>query len=358
MNIFANILAIETSCDDTSVSVLSCIGEDVFSPVRVLSLVSANQDLVHKPFGGIVPEIASRNHTLYILPLVEEALKKAKVEMADLNGIAVTSRPGLMGSLLVGVMTAKTLALNLDIPFIGINHLEAHLLAPFLHDETYSPKSTVKEPYVALAVSGGHTQIYDVQKFGDYKVLGKTVDDAAGEAFDKFAKMVGLGFPGGPQVDQQARGGKPDAYDFVRPLMNDGTFRFSFSGLKTAAMRMLDDMSPEAIQKNMADLCASYQEAVVDVLIYKLDMAVTKTGHKVVVITGGVSANSRLREKAEAWATQKKLTLMIPPLRFCTDNAAMVGIAGAYRLRLGETSKQDLRPYPNSLPDDFKAASR
>lgn len=345
------VLAIETSCDDTSVAVVRC---DNSENVFVLSLVSANQDLVHKPFGGVVPEIASRNHTRYLLPLIDQAIGDAKLSWKDIDGIAVTARPGLIGSLLVGVMTAKTLALNLGKPFIGINHLEAHLVAPFLRDETYSPQVDHKSPYVALAVSGGHTQLYDVKEFGVYHVLGRTLDDAAGEAFDKFAKMLGIGFPGGPNVDRLAKGGDPEAFDFARPLIHEDNLNFSFSGLKSSALRLLQEIGPVEAKARQADLCASFQQAVVDVLLKKLDQAVAERERKVVALTGGVSANSRLREQASTWAKKKNINLVIPPLRYCTDNAAMVGFAGVLRLRNGQTSKADLKPLAASLDTDFQ----
>lgn len=344
------VLAIETSCDDTSVAIVSSASSE---KPEVLSLVSANQDLVHQPFGGVVPEIASRNHTLHLLPLVEQALANAKLSWQQVDGVAVTSRPGLIGSLLVGVMTAKTLALNLKIPFVGINHLEAHLLAPFLRDAKYTPAVDFGSPYLALAVSGGHTQLYDVEEFGKYRVLGRTLDDAAGEAFDKFAKMLGLEFPGGPNVDKLARSGDSKKYEFARPLIHEAAMDFSFSGLKSSAMRLLQDLEPTEIQNHLADLCASFQEAVVDVLLAKLDQAVDVTGRDIVVLTGGVSANTRLRDRAAAWAQQNSLTLLVPPLRFCTDNAAMVGLVGWIRLNKGQSSSQDLKPLAASLETDF-----
>lgn len=344
------VLAIETSCDDTSVAVVSDRG-------WVKSVVSANQDLVHSPFGGIVPEIASRNHSIHLLPLVDKALEKAKLTWNDIDAIVVTSRPGLLGSLLVGVITAKSLALAKNLPFIGVNHLEAHLLAPFLRDETYEPPVDFSYPYVALAVSGGHTQLYLVEGLGKYRVLGRTLDDAAGEAFDKFAKTIGLGFPGGPLVDKYSSGGNIKAYSFPRPLINEDNFDFSFSGLKSSAVRTVDSLDKKPDEKNhekeRADLCASYQEAVVDVLISKLSKAIEQQGVRNATITGGVSANSRLRKRAEELARKLGIEIVIPPLRYCTDNAAMVGYAGLLRLQNGESSGADLRPEARSRPDDF-----
>ena len=340
------VLAIETSCDDTSVAIVGDQGE-------VSSVVSANQDLAHKPFGGVVPEIASRNHTLQLLPLVDVAFEKAGLGWDDIDGIVVTSRPGLLGSLLVGVVTAKGLAQSKGIPFLGINHLEAHLLAPFLRDSEYQPPEDFEFPYIALAVSGGHSQIYMVEDHGKYKVLGRTIDDAAGEAFDKFAKLVKLGFPGGPLVDKLAIQGNAKAFKFPRPLLKEDHLNFSFSGLKTAALRQIESMSEEEIEKQKADLAASFQEAIVDCLLGKLKMAVDEHGVSRVVITGGVSANSRLRGLGEKWAKEDGLQLVIPPIRYCTDNAAMVGYAGLIRMQKGETSPQSLQPLAQSLSTDF-----
>jgi N6-L-threonylcarbamoyladenine synthase len=344
---FQHVLAIETSCDDTSVAIVRHDGE-------VVACLATNQDLVHKPFGGVVPEIASRNHTLQILPLIEALLKKTSFTWAKIDGVVVTNRPGLIGSLLVGVVTAKTLALIHGKPFVGVNHLEAHLLAPFLRDNEYSPPDNFTYPYLALAISGGHTQLYNVRGLSDYQVLGRTVDDAAGEAFDKFAKHLGLGFPGGVLVDREAKNGKRDAFSLPRTMLSDDNYDFSFSGLKSAGVRLIDSLSPEERVKRKSDLCASFQEAVVDSLMYKLKGAAAKYKFKRVILTGGVSANSRLREVALAWAKQSGIELIIPPLRYCTDNAAMVGYAGVQRLMRGEKHDQKLAPSAASWAEDFK----
>lgn len=340
------VLAIETSCDDTSVAVVRHDG-------WVESVVSADQDLAHRPFGGVVPEIASRNHTLQLLPLVQVALEKAGRAWSEIGGIVVTSRPGLIGSLMVGVVSAKTLALAHKLPLIGVNHLEAHLLAPFVKDKDYAPPADFAPPYLALAISGGHTQLYRVEEFGRYYVLGRTIDDAAGEAFDKFAKMIGLGFPGGVKVDQLAKLGDPAAFAFPRPFLDEARLDFSFSGLKTAGLRVLQKMTAEEIEARKPDLCASYQEAIVDCLIGKFDQALQVHPEKRVVLTGGVSANSRLRQAAAEWAAKRGVTLVVPPLRYCTDNAAMVGYAGILRLNRGEQSDQSLAPFAQSHPGDF-----
>lgn len=341
-----NILAFETSCDDTSVSIVDHSG-------KVLSLVSATKDLDHEPYGGIVPEIASRNHSLSLLPLTEEALKKANFTWDDIHGMAVTNRPGLVGALIVGLVTAKSLAMAKNLPLIGVNHLEGHLLAPFLHDDQYSPSFSFSEPYVALAISGGHTSVYKVSGLGKYQILGSTKDDAAGEAFDKFAKMIGLGFPGGAKVDQAAKTGDPKKYNFPRSMIHDETLDMSFSGLKSAAHRLITELGEAEVQANISDLCASFQQAVIDVLLSKLEKAAHKEKIKKIVITGGVSANSALRAQAEKLAAQKKWTIAIPPLRFCTDNAAMIGLAGILHLQAGQRHDWNLGPSPQSWPEDF-----
>lgn len=367
---FRRVLAIETSCDDTSVAVVEANG-------RVVTCLMAGQDLHHARFGGIVPEIASRNHTHHLLPMIEETLSRAGLSLDQIDGFAVTSRPGLIGALLIGLVTVKTLSLTTGKPFIGINHLEGHLIAPFLQDETYQPPAGFDFPYVALAVSGGHTTLYRVDGFGQYKVLGRTLDDAAGEAFDKFAKRAGLGFPGGARVDRLALVGDRTRFEFPRAMLREEKDDMSFSGLKTSAARLIDEMIPEdrerllnevksfldagseasaAVPGLLADVCASFQEAVVDVLTARLTRAAVRENVSRVVLTGGVAANSRLRERVTDWCAREGRMAAIPPLRFCTDNAAMIGFAGITRLNRGETSTQSLGPEPKAPLDQESIA--
>lgn len=360
---FRRVLAVETSCDDTSVSVVAPDG-------RVLACLMAGQDLHHARFGGIVPEIASRNHTHHLLPLIEETLARAQVTLQEIDGFAVTSRPGLIGALLIGLVTVKTLSLTTGKPFIGINHLEGHLIAPFLRDDSYNPPAGFDYPYVALAVSGGHTTLYRVEGFGRYRILGRTLDDAAGEAFDKFGKRAGLGFPGGARVDRLAVAGDRKRFDFPRAMLKDAADDMSFSGLKAAAVRAIEGLAPDdrealAYQAKtflesgskvakpglLADLCASFQEAIVDVLVARLSRAALREDVSRVVLTGGVAANSRLRSRIEEWCAANGRIAAIPPLRFCTDNAAMIGFAGIVRLNAGEASAQTLGPEPKAPLD-------
>lgn len=338
------ILGIETSCDDTSVALLSLSGE-------VKALKSAAQDDSHRPFGGVVPEVASREHTEKLLPLLESVLQESNVGWTDVSGIAVTSRPGLIGSLLVGLVTAKTLSLAKKIPFIAVNHIEGHLLAPLLKDNSYGPPAGFDFPYLGLVVSGGHTHLFKVERPTKYTLLGHTLDDAAGEAFDKFAKMLKLGFPGGVEVDRLAVKGNRAAFAFPRGLIHEDNFNFSFSGLKSAGARALAQAAN--VEDIKADLAASYQEAIVDVLLEKLDRAAKTLKLKNWTITGGVSANSRLRARAQDLAKERGATLALAPLRYCTDNAAMIARAGLYRLELGEVSAQDLSPSAQSAPGDW-----
>lgn len=341
------VLAVETSCDDTSVAIVD-------SSARVITQVSMTKDLDHAIFGGIVPEIASRNHTFVLLPLIEEALKKSNLSWNEIDGLAVTNRPGLIGALIVGLVTVKSLAMAHNKPLIGVNHLEGHLLAPFLCDDHYQPSFVFGEPYLALAISGGHTSLYLVKGLGQYKILGTTQDDAAGEAFDKFGKMIGLGFPGGVHVDQCSKSGDPQKYSLPRSMILDESLNMSFSGLKSAAQRLVQSLGTTEVEKNKSDLCASFQEAIVDVLLAKLEKAAHIYKVKHIVITGGVSANSRLRVRAEELAIKKKWQLAIPPLRYCTDNAAMIGLVGILRLLKGERHQIDLGPSPKSWPGDFE----
>lgn len=344
MSHIKRVLAVETSCDDTSVAIVENDG-------RVLIQVSANQDLAHAPFGGIVPEIASRNHSIALLPLIQHSLDKAKLSWSDIEGLAVTNRPGLIGSLIVGIMTLKSISQSYGIPLIGINHLEGHLLAPFLKDDSYVPPVDFDYPYVALAVSGGHTSLYWVKSFSEYTVIGSTKDDAAGEAFDKFAKMVGLGYPGGVQVDRCAQKGDRNKYQFPRSLIMEDNLMMSFSGLKSSAHRLLEKMSKEEIEAERNDLCASFQEAIVDVLVDKTIKAASRYQCRKLVVTGGVSANSRLREKFTELSTQYQT--VIPPIRYCTDNAAMIGFSGILRLNRGERSDLSLGPSSQLYENDF-----
>lgn len=328
-------LGIETSCDDTSIAIINDSSE-------VLCHLVIDQKQAHQPFSGIVPEIAGRKHLEVLLPLIHKTFKETELDWEQIDGIAVTQGPGLMGSLLVGTVTAEVLALIKQKPLIGINHLEGHILAPFLKDDEYQPVFQHTQPFLALTVSGGHTALYSVTAPFEYKLLESTVDDAAGEAFDKLAQMLDLSFPGGIHVDRLAKKGDRRAYDFPRPLLKGKNF--SFSGLKTAALRVIKGMTLSEKKTQTPSICASYQEAIVDVLLAKLINA-SKT-YKNVVITGGVSGNSRLRQRAKDWADQEGITLAIPPLRYCTDNAAMIGLAGLLRLQAGMPSMSRLTPQP------------
>jgi N6-L-threonylcarbamoyladenine synthase len=342
------ILGIETSCDDTAVALVAQDG-------RVKGSLFAHQNASHAPFGGVVPEVASRRHTEELLPLLERLFIETSTSWQDVAAIAVTSRPGLIGSLLVGVVVGKTLSLAKKIPLIGVNHIEGHLLAPFLKDDDYEAPTGFGFPFIGLAVSGGHTHLFLIEEIADYHLLGQTRDDAAGEAFDKFAKLAGLGFPGGVRVDKTAVGGDPKAFAFPRAFIKDNSLEFSFSGLKTAAQRELAKMSKSEIAERLPDLCASYQAAIVDVLIAKLDLAAELYPRvKSFAITGGVSANSALRLQAEQWAEKKNRILALPPLRYCTDNAAMIARAGVFHFKNKNFSDQGLSPSSQSLQGDFQ----
>ncbi|AGH96282.1 tRNA (adenosine(37)-N6)-threonylcarbamoyltransferase complex transferase subunit TsaD [Pseudobdellovibrio exovorus] len=344
MNQIRRVLSVETSCDDTSVAIVDDQG-------YVIRQVSANQDLEHAPYGGIVPEIASRNHSVALLPLIQHVLDKSELSWKDIEGLVVTNRPGLIGSLIVGIMTLKSISQSYGIPLIGVNHLEGHLLAPFLKDDSYAPPADFNYPYIALAVSGGHSSLYWVKSFSEYTVIGSTKDDAAGEAFDKFAKMIGLGYPGGVQVDKCAQQGDPQKYQFPRSLVNEDNLMMSFSGLKSSAHRLLQTMTQEQIEHERDHLCASFQEAIVDVLISKATKAAARYQCNRLVITGGVSANSRLRARAQA--LEPKYQVVIPPLRYCTDNAAMIGYTGILRLNRGERNDLSMGPSPQLYENDF-----
>ncbi|WP_163995744.1 tRNA (adenosine(37)-N6)-threonylcarbamoyltransferase complex transferase subunit TsaD [Pyxidicoccus caerfyrddinensis] len=312
------VLGLETSCDETAAAVV----ED---GRRVLSDVVSTQVDIHRRWGGVVPELASRNHIVQVMPVIHEALTRAQKTLDDVDLIAVTSGPGLIGALLVGLQVAKGLSLATGKPFVGANHLEGHLLAIRLIEEAPEP------PFLGLVVSGGHTSLYDVQAYGSYRLVGSTRDDAAGEAYDKTARILGLPYPGGLPIDQLAQQGNPEAIRFPRALPGDN-FDVSFSGLKTAVLHHTQKHGVPGGQA-LSDLCASFQEAVADVLSKKLVAAARRLGHKNLVLCGGVAANSRLRALCKARAEERGLNMFLPPVRLCTDNGAMIAVAGyeAYR---------------------------
>lgn len=343
------VLGLESSCDETAAALVRD-GREVVSN-RVASQVP-----VHARYGGVVPELASRNHIIEVLPVVRACLDDAGLSLSDVDGIAVAAGPGLVGSLLVGVEVAKALAWSLDKPLVGVNHIEAHLTSPLLEVEGPPGLSgTPQMPYVGLVVSGGHTHLYLVEGVGRYTLIGGTRDDAAGEAFDKVAKMLGLPYPGGVYIDKAAAQGRRDAHRFPRALPGKANFEFSFSGVKTSVLTYLKklDARPEQGTPEFADVCASFQEAVVDVLVAKTFRAARKFGVKDVVISGGVSANSRLRERALEVATSNKVAVHIPPLWMCTDNAAMIAGLGHHYLsakHVGQGFEQHALNASSGLP--------
>lgn len=316
------VLGVETSCDDTAAAVLQ-------DGRTILSNIVSSQDQVHGPYGGVVPELASRQHICNILPIVDSALKNADVTLKDIDGMAVTYGPGLVGSLLVGLSLVKGMSFRSGTPFVGVNHLEAHLLAIQLEQE-------VPFPYIALLVSGGHTLLYCVNDVGDYRYLGGTRDDAAGEAFDKVAKILGLGYPGGRVIDQLAKRGNRAAIRFPRARLRKDGFEFSFSGIKTAVWHRVQSGNGGLPENDTADIAASFQEAVVDMLIEPTLRAALATGIGRIVLSGGVAANSRLREKMKERADREGMAVFFPAPKFCTDNGAMIALTGHHWLKRGK----------------------
>ena len=324
------ILAIESSCDETSVAICD--------NGKITANVIANQT-IHQNYGGVIPELASRVHQQNIVPVIQQALLDAKVNKKDINAVAFTRGPGLLGSLLVGVSFAKSFALALNLPLISINHMHAHILAHFIEE----PKP--KFPFLCLTVSGGHTQIVLVKDYDVMEIVGETLDDAAGEAFDKTAKMLNLPYPGGPLVDKHAQLGNPLAYKFPEPQIKE--LNYSFSGFKTAILYFLRDKvkeNPNFVEEHLDDVCASVQYSIVNILLKKLKMASKMLGIKEIAIAGGVSANSGLRKGLEEAAISEDWNVYIPAFEYCTDNAAMIAIAGHYKYLKNDFVGQDVSP--------------
>ena len=325
------ILAIESSCDDTSAAVIR--------DGAVLSNCIATQ-AIHQQYGGVVPEVASRAHQVNIVPVVDMALRKAGVERGDITAVGFTRGPGLMGSLLVGTSFAKAFALSRGLPLVEVNHMTAHVLAHFAED----PKP--KFPFLCLTVSGGHTQIVLVRDFLDMEILGETLDDAAGEAFDKTGKMLGLGYPAGPHIDRHARTGRADRFEFPEPAVPG--LNFSFSGLKTSVLYFLKKetaANPDFVAENLDDICASVQHTIVTILLKKLRKAARQTGIREIAIAGGVSANSGLRQALAEWGEREGWTTYIPAFQYCTDNAGMIGVTAYYKYLRGEFCGQEVAPF-------------
>ncbi|ULC58431.1 tRNA (adenosine(37)-N6)-threonylcarbamoyltransferase complex transferase subunit TsaD [Flaviramulus sp. BrNp1-15] len=325
------ILGIESSCDDTAASVIH--------NGRILSNVVASQK-IHEEFGGVVPELASRAHQQNIVPVVHQALKKAGVSKEELHAIAFTRGPGLMGSLLVGTSFAKSLAYGLNIPLIDVNHMQGHILAHFIDEDGFNKPPF---PFLAMTISGGHTQIVRVDNYFDMTVIGETIDDAVGEAFDKSGKILGLGYPAGPEIDKRAKLGNPKAFKFTKPKV-DG-LNFSFSGLKTAVLYFIQrevKAKPNFIEENLNDICASIQYTIIGILVDKLKLASKQTGIKHIAIGGGVSANSGIRQALKDGEQKFGWTTYVPKFEFTTDNAAMIAIVGYLKYLEGNFAEQDI----------------
>ena len=325
------ILGIESSCDDTAAAVLRN-GE-------ILSNVVANQS-IHESYGGVVPELASRAHQQNIVPVVDQALQKAGISSNDLNAVAFTQGPGLMGSLLVGTSFAKSLAYGLDIPLIGVNHMQAHILAHFIEKNGYKKPYF---PFIAMTISGGHTQIVLVEDYFKMTVIGETIDDAVGEAFDKSGKILGLGYPAGPEIDKRAKLGNPIAFKFTKPKVKG--LNFSFSGLKTAILYFIQKQvieNPRFIEENINDICASIQYTIINILMDKLKLAVLETGVSQIVIGGGVSANSGIRNALKEAESKYGWSTYLPAFEFTTDNAAMIAIVGYLKFNKKQFAKQSI----------------
>ena len=332
-------LGVESSCDETAAAVLR-------GGRTLLSNVISTQIPVHRKYGGVVPEIASRRHIVNVMPVIDEALQEAGVALEDIRQVAVTYGPGLVGALLVGVSAAKALAFARNIPLIGVNHLEGHIFANFLSHEELEP------PFMALVVSGGHTALIRVQGYNHFTLMGQTRDDAAGEAFDKVARVMGLPYPGGPEIDKLAAQGNADAIDFPRALREKGNYEFSFSGLKSAVLNYLNEMKMKRVEIDKANVAASFQKAVIEVLVQKSLEALSEAGMKTLVLAGGVAANSALERRLREAADAHNIRFYFPSKILCTDNAAMIACRGYYQSRAGIFSDLSLNAVPGlSLKD-------
>tara|TARA_S200000501_G_scaffold115147_1_gene108132 strand:- start:30549 stop:31544 length:996 start_codon:yes stop_codon:yes gene_type:complete len=326
------VLGIESSCDETSASIVK--------DYEMLSNIVYSQE-IHTEYGGVVPELASREHQKNITYVVNKALQKSDIQKNEIDGIAVTYGAGLKGALLVGLNFAKGMSMALNIPYVGVNHLEGHLFSNIMEN------TQISFPFISLIVSGGHTQIWRVNKIGDYDLLANTVDDAAGEAFDKGARLIGLSYPGGPEIQKASVGGDTGYYPFPRPKVKKSKYDFSFSGLKTSLLYKVRKMDDKEVKKNLNHIAASYQEAIVDTLLDRISRISKVEEINQISIAGGVAANSRFREKAAELSLDNNLSIYFPPLSLCTDNAAMIAMAGYEKLKAGECSDLTLEPNPN-----------
>lgn len=327
------ILAVESSCDETSAAVLE--GR------KVLSNIISTQIEIHKKYGGVVPEVASRKHFENIVPVVDEALEKAGITMDDIDGVAVTYGPGLVGALLIGLTYVKSLAFGLNKPFLGVNHIEGHIAANYIEHPELVP------PFVCLVASGGHSHLIRVEDYDRFQILGRTRDDAAGEAFDKVARALGLGYPGGPNIEKLAKEGNPDSIKFPKATLEGGSFDFSFSGLKSAVLNYLNSMEMKGEKVIKADVAASFQKAVTEILADKLVRAAVEHKSPYAVLAGGVASNKQLREAVLLKSEPKGLKVLFPSPILCTDNAAMIGCAAFHRFAKGYRSDMDLNAMPN-----------
>ncbi len=344
------VLGIESSCDDMAAAVVK-------DGRHILSSVVSSQDDIHKKYGGIVPELASRRHIETVVPVVDEALEQAGIKLAEINGIGITQGPGLVGSLLIGLSFTKAFAYVYDIPFVGVNHIVAHPLAVFLNGrggpasktavKPHTPLPIPSFPLIALVVSGGHTTLFKFDTFVDYTLLGQTRDDAAGEAFDKVAKLMGFSYPGGAVVDRLAKEGDPSAINFKRPYISKDSLDFSFSGIKTAVLKHIKGIGDELSEEEIKNISASFQEAVVDVLVEKAFLACRISGVNNLILAGGVACNSRLRERAIERGKSNGVKVFIPPPSLCSDNGAVIAAAGYHLIKAGKRGDISIDADPN-----------